>query len=99
MADAAAQRALVLLGRQKIAESTVSAQVRHTLCSLCESCIGACPYGARYLDEEEEKVVVIPGNAFGEQGEGHVRCCYATSVHEIEEALNRIKRFVDRHRA
>lgn len=58
MADAAAQRALVLLGRQKIADSTVTAQVRHTLCSLCESCIGACPYGARYLDEEEEKVVV-----------------------------------------
>ncbi|MCR4393520.1 MAG: aminotransferase class I/II-fold pyridoxal phosphate-dependent enzyme [Dehalococcoidales bacterium] len=47
---------------------------------------------------KEEKVVVIPGTAFGEQGEGHIRCCYATSVHEIEEALNRIKRFVDRHR-
>ena len=46
----------------------------------------------------EEKVVVIPGSAFGEGGEGHVRCCYATSLAEIEEALERIGRFVARLR-
>ncbi|MFH1647432.1 MAG: aminotransferase class I/II-fold pyridoxal phosphate-dependent enzyme [Chloroflexota bacterium] len=46
----------------------------------------------------EEKVAVVPGSAFGECGEGYVRCCYATSLAEIEEALNRMGRFVSRHR-
>jgi aminotransferase len=47
----------------------------------------------------EERVAVIPGAAFGECGEGHVRCCYATSMAEIEEALERIGNFVKRHRS
>ncbi|MFA5629780.1 MAG: aminotransferase class I/II-fold pyridoxal phosphate-dependent enzyme [Dehalococcoidales bacterium] len=46
----------------------------------------------------EEKVAVVPGTAFGECGEGYVRCCYATSLKEIEEALVRMKRFLERHR-
>jgi len=46
----------------------------------------------------EEKVAVVPGTAFGEQGDGYVRACYATSMAEIEEALSRIKRFLDKHR-
>ncbi|MEE8354111.1 MAG: aminotransferase class I/II-fold pyridoxal phosphate-dependent enzyme [Dehalococcoidales bacterium] len=46
----------------------------------------------------EEKVVVVPGSAFGAGGEGHVRCCYATSMAEIKEALTRMRRFVRRHR-
>ena len=45
----------------------------------------------------EEKVAVVPGAAFGQCGEGYVRCCYATSLAEIEEALSRMKRFVNRH--
>lgn len=44
----------------------------------------------------EEKVAVVPGAAFGQCGEGHVRCSYATSVANIEEALIRMKRFVDK---
>jgi aminotransferase len=47
----------------------------------------------------EEKVAVVPGTAFGKCGEGYVRCCYATSLKEIEEALERMKRFLERHRA
>ena len=47
---------------------------------------------------QEEKVAVVPGTAFGECGEGYVRCCYATSVPELEEALQRMKRFVDKHK-
>jgi aminotransferase len=47
----------------------------------------------------DEKVVVVPGNAFGEHGEGHVRACYATSMAQIEEACDRIERFVRRVRA
>jgi aminotransferase len=42
----------------------------------------------------EEKVAVVPGLAFGPCGEGFVRCCYATSLPNIEEALRRIDRFV-----
>ncbi len=46
----------------------------------------------------EEKVAVVPGSAFGECGEGYVRCCYATSLSDIEEALFRMRRFVRKHR-
>jgi len=46
----------------------------------------------------EEKVAVIPGSVFGQCGEGHVRCCYATSLSHIEEALVRMGRFVRKHR-
>ena len=42
----------------------------------------------------EEKVAVIAGNAFGESGEGFVRCCYATSMKEIAEALTRMDNFL-----
>ncbi|HEX2170826.1 MAG TPA: aminotransferase class I/II-fold pyridoxal phosphate-dependent enzyme [Dehalococcoidia bacterium] len=45
----------------------------------------------------EEKVAVVPGSAFGESGEGYVRCCYATSLSQIKEALARISRFVARY--
>lgn len=46
----------------------------------------------------EEKVAVVPGNAFGESGEGFIRCSYAYSIDSIEEALVRIARFVERHK-
>ncbi len=48
---------------------------------------------------EEENVAVVPGDAFGEAGQGCVRCCYATSFQELEVALDRIAAFVDRLRA
>ncbi len=43
---------------------------------------------------KQERVLVVPGTAFGERGEGYLRCCYATALNEIEEALDRIKRFL-----
>lgn len=46
---------------------------------------------------EEEKVAVVPGNAFGQSGEGFIRCSYAYSVKNIEEALTRIGRFVAKY--
>jgi len=46
----------------------------------------------------EEKIAVIPGSAFGQCGEGFVRCCYATSLANIEEALKRMGRFVSSYR-
>jgi aminotransferase len=45
----------------------------------------------------EEKVAVVPGNAFGDCGLGFVRCCYAASMEDIEEALVRIGRFVEKY--
>jgi aminotransferase len=45
----------------------------------------------------EEKVAVVPGNAFGAAGEGYVRCAYCTALDKIEEALERMERFVKRH--
>ena len=45
----------------------------------------------------EEQVAVVPGNAFGPGGEGFVRCCYAAAYEQIEEALHRMERFMNRH--
>ena len=42
-----------------------------------------------------EKVLTVPGNAFGECGEGFIRACYASSMDNIIEALKRIERFVN----
>jgi aminotransferase len=46
---------------------------------------------------QEEQVAVVPGSAFGESGRGFVRLCYATAYEKIEEALNRMERFMRRH--
>lgn len=42
----------------------------------------------------EKKVAVVPGSAFGDSGEGFVRCSYATSLVDIEEALGRMEELV-----
>lgn len=44
---------------------------------------------------KQEKVAVVPGSAFGQSGEGYVRCSYATSMEQLQEAMKRIQRFVD----
>jgi aminotransferase len=43
----------------------------------------------------EEKVAVVPGNVFGESGEGHIRCSYASSMEQLQEAVKRIGRFLE----
>ncbi|MBN1046407.1 MULTISPECIES: aminotransferase class I/II-fold pyridoxal phosphate-dependent enzyme [Clostridium] len=43
-----------------------------------------------------EKVLTVPGNAFGDCGEGFIRACYASSMDNIMEALKRIERFIDK---
>ena len=47
---------------------------------------------------EEERVACVPGDAFGETGEGYVRCSYASSLENITEAVRRIGAFTRRHR-
>ena len=44
----------------------------------------------------EERVAVIPGSAFGPGGEGFVRACYAASMQDLDEALKRLGRFLER---
>ena len=44
-----------------------------------------------------EHVALVPGSAFGQCGEGHVRCSYATAIDKISEALNRIENFLKNH--
>ena len=46
---------------------------------------------------QEKDVAAVPGNAFGESGEGHIRCCYATAVDKINIALERMSDFVASH--
>lgn len=45
----------------------------------------------------DQKVAVVPGTAFGDSGEGFIRCSYAYSVEEIKEALSRIEVFVKKY--
>lgn len=41
-----------------------------------------------------EAVAVVPGDVFGPSGEGYIRCCYATAMPDLDEALRRMDRFV-----
>lgn len=45
----------------------------------------------------EEKVAVVPGDVFGESGEGHIRCSYASSMEQLQEAIRRIERFMKKY--
>jgi aminotransferase len=59
------------------------------------SCSVGCPQPTRALKLlNEEKVAAVPGTAFGECGEGFIRCAYATSMDNLKEAMVRLKRFV-----
>lgn len=44
----------------------------------------------------EEKVAVVPGHVFGASGEGYIRCSYASSLEQLQEAIRRMKRFLER---
>ena len=57
-AEAASQRALRILSHERMPAGKVVAEVRHSLCSLCELCIETCPYGARIFDLDLEKVLI-----------------------------------------
>ena len=46
----------------------------------------------------EEKVAVVPGTAFGECGEGYLRISYAHSIDNLKIAIERMERFMSRHR-
>ncbi|MFO8085471.1 MAG: FAD-dependent oxidoreductase [Desulfobacterales bacterium] len=64
-AQAAAQRSVRILSRQWLPTGKLVAQVRHSLCSLCQRCIDVCPYGARILEPELDRIVVNPARCQG----------------------------------
>lgn len=43
---------------------------------------------------EDQKVAVVPGNAFGESGEGHIRISYSYSMTHLREAMSRMRAFL-----
>ena len=45
---------------------------------------------------QEERVACVPGSAFGPSGEGFLRCCFATSLEQIQIAVERMARAVRR---
>lgn len=53
-------------------------------------------FATRFL--EEEKVAAVPGNAFGDSGEGYLRISYAYSLDNLKIAMERFKRFVNKLR-
>jgi Aspartate/tyrosine/aromatic aminotransferase len=44
---------------------------------------------------KKEKLAVVPGNAFGDCGEGFLRLSYAYSIEQLREAMSRIKHFLE----
>lgn len=46
----------------------------------------------------EAQVAVVPGHVFGAGGEGHIRCSYATSLQNLERAIERIDRFLNKNK-
>ncbi len=63
--------------------------------SIAKTGMSSDAFAMRLLDEEE--VAMVPGDAFGASGAGFVRASYATAYEKIEEALNRLERFMRRH--
>ncbi len=63
--------------------------------SIAKTGMSSDDFAMRLLDEEE--VAMVPGDAFGASGAGFVRASYATAYEKIEEALNRLERFMRRH--
>ncbi len=56
-------------------------------------------YSSRQLQDQllnEAGVALVSGTSFGDQGEGYIRFSYANSIANIEEAIDRIARFLER---
>ena len=58
--------------------------------------MGSEEFASRFL--EEEKVAAVPGNAFGDSGEGYLRISYAYSLEKLKVAMERLSRFITKLR-
>ena len=95
VAEFNARRRLIVSGLREIGLATFEPKgAFYAFPSVRSTGLTDIEFAERLLDEE--KVAVIPGSAFGDCGRGHVRMCYATPQPLIEEALERIGRFVER---
>jgi len=54
-------------------------------------------FARRLLDEE--RLALVPGSSFGPRGEGHVRISYSSSVDQLDDGMQRLGRFLERHGA
>lgn len=61
--------------------------------SIASTGLSAHEFATRLL--HEGRVALVPGDAFGPGGAGQVRCAYATSLTQIDQAIDRIDRFLD----
>jgi len=64
-AEAAAIRAIRILSHECLKSGKIVADTRTAICSMCEICVDACPYGARFVDYIEEKIVIDPAACQG----------------------------------
>lgn len=64
--------------------------------SIASTGLSSRDFAVRLL--KEEKVACVPGGAFGVSGEGFLRCCFATALPQIQTAMERTARFVERVR-
>jgi aminotransferase len=91
--DYDARRRLIVGGLNRIGlPCHLPAGAFYAFPSIAPTGLSAQEFAERLL--HEARVAVVPGDAFGAGGAGHVRCAYATALPQIEEALARIERFV-----
>lgn len=67
----------------------------------CFPCIKSTGLSSEEFCEKlllDEKVALVPGTAFGKSGEGYLRASYAYSVDHIKKALERVEKFIVRHK-
>ncbi len=88
------RRRLFVDGLNRIGLDTVEPRgAFYTFPDVSRTGLSSAVFAERLLREQE--VAVVPGDAFGESGEGYVRASIATSYEKLEEALLRIERFVN----
>jgi len=95
VASYAMRRRLILDGIKKIGLKCHEPEgAFYVFPSIKETGLSSDEFCRRLLTEE--KVVVVPGSAFGACGEGHIRLCYAASINTINSALKKIEEFLNR---
>ncbi|MDN5917057.1 MAG: aminotransferase class I/II-fold pyridoxal phosphate-dependent enzyme [Pseudonocardia sp.] len=93
VADYDRRRRVFVKGLREIGlECTEPAGAFYAFPSIRSSGLDAEEFAERLL--KAESVAVVPGNVFGPSGEGHIRCSYATALPQLEQAVERIGRFL-----
>lgn len=92
--DYALRRQAIVAGLNRIGLTChMPAGAFYAFPSIAATGLPAQEFASRLL--HEARVAVVPGEAFGPGGAGHIRCAYATGLSQIEQALDRMARFLD----